>query len=137
LVLKKKLYKMKKSILKSSNKSFGLLFFVVFTIYSFWPLFNSNDIKIFPLIVGLIFLTLSFLNPHLLRPLNIAWVKFGEILGKIVAPAIMFIIFFLVITPIGLFMRFIGKDLLKLKFSNTSTYWIKRDKNIGSMKRQF
>jgi len=137
LVLKKKLYKMKKNILKSSNKNFGLLFFAILTIYSVWPLFNSNDLRIFPLIVGLIFLALSFLNPRLLQPLNLAWVKFGDILGKIVAPIIMFIIFFLVITPIGLFMRLIGKDLLKIKFSDNNSYWIKRDKKVGSMKRQF
>ena len=128
---------MKKNILKSSNKNFGLLFFAILTIYSVWPLFNSNDLRIFPLIVGLIFLALSFLNPRLLQPLNLAWVKFGDILGKIVAPIIMFIIFFLVITPIGLFMRLIGKDLLKIKFSDNNSYWIKRDKKVGSMKRQF
>ena len=66
-----------------------------------------------------------------------AWVKFGEILGRIIAPIVMGIVYFLIITPIGLFMRLIGKDLLGIKFSENKSYWIKREKSIGSMKRQF
>ena len=84
-----------------------------------------------------IFLVLGLLNSKLLNPLNIVWVKFGELLGRIVAPIVMAIIYFIIVTPIGLFMRLIGKDLLNIKFSKSNTYWIKREKRVGSMKKQF
>ena len=84
-----------------------------------------------------IFLVLGLLNSKLLNPLNIVWVKFGELLGRIIAPIVMAIIYFIIVTPIGLFMRLIGKDLLNIKFSKANTYWIKRKKKIGSMKKQF
>tara|TARA_B100001996_G_C18466714_1_gene518284 strand:+ start:369 stop:617 length:249 start_codon:yes stop_codon:yes gene_type:complete len=82
-------------------------------------------------------LFLGILNSKILSPLNLAWVKFGEILGRFIAPIVMAIVFFLIITPIGLFMRIIGKDLLNTKFSKDRSYWMKREKNIGTMKRQF
>jgi hypothetical protein len=122
---------------KSSDKSFGILFCIVFLIISFWPIYNGETLRIWPLPISLIFLILALLNSNLLTPLNSIWIKFGELLGRIVAPIIMAIIYFIIITPIGLFMRLIGKDLLKLKFSKNKSYWIKRDKNIGPMNRQF
>ena len=114
---------------KSSDKSFGILFCIVFLIISFWPIYNGETLRIWPLPISLIFLILALLNSNLLTPLNSIWIKFGELLGRIVAPIIMAIIYFIIITPIGLFMRLIGKDLLKLKFSKNKSYWIKRDKN--------
>ena len=128
---------MKKKSALSSNRSFGILFFIVFTIYGIWPVLGSNDFKIWSLITGVVFLILGLLNSKLLNPLNLIWIKLGEILGRIVAPIVMGLTFFVVITPIGLFMRLIGKDLLGTKFSKKNSYWIKREKNIGSMKRQF
>ena len=122
---------------KSSDKSFGILFCIVFLIISFWPIYNGETLRIWSLPISLIFLILALLNSNLLTPLNSIWIKFGELLGRIVAPIIMAIIYFIIITPIGLFMRLIGKDLLKLKFSKNKSYWIKRDKNIGPMNRQF
>ena len=98
---------------------------------------SGGPIRIWPIPISLIFLVLGLLNSKLLNPLNFAWIKFGELLGRIVAPIVMAIIYFIIVTPIGLFMRLIGKDLLNTKFSKNSSYWIKRDKNIGSMKRQF
>ena len=80
---------------------------------------------------------LAFIKPILLRPLNFAWIKLGEILGKVIAPIVMFFLFFLIVTPIGLLVRLFGKDLLKTKFSKDNSYWIKREKNIGTMKKQF
>ena len=121
----------------SSNKSFGILFCVVFAIVALWPIMKGGSLRIWPIPISLIFLTLGLLNSKLLNPLNLAWIKFGELLGKIIAPIIMAIIYFIIVTPIGLFMRLIGKDLLNTKFTKDSSYWIKREKNIGSMKKQF
>ena len=122
---------------KSSDESFGILFCIVFLIISFWPIYNGETLRIWPLPISLIFLILALLNSNLLTPLNSIWIKFGELLGRIVAPIIMAIIYFIIITPIGLFMRLIGKDLLKLKFFKNKSYWIQRDKNIGPTNRQF
>tara|TARA_B100000029_G_C17409959_1_gene900350 strand:+ start:87 stop:473 length:387 start_codon:yes stop_codon:yes gene_type:complete len=128
---------MSKKSLKNSNKSFGILFFIVFTLYGIWPLFISNEIRIWSLVIGVILLILGLINSKLLTPMNLIWIKFGEILGRIVAPIVMSFIYFIIITPIGLFMRLAGKDLLRTKFLNINSYWIKRRKNIGSMKKQF
>ena len=122
----------------SSNRSFGLVFFVVFLIVAFWPLKNAEDIRLWSLALSIIFFILGVLNSKLLTPLNKLWFKFGIILGSIVSPIIMGIVYFLVVTPIGLFMRLLGKDLLKTnKVKSTSTYWIKRDKKHSTMKKQF
>ena len=128
---------MEKKNLKSSNKSFGILFFIVFFIYGLWPILNSNEIRLWSLLIGIIFLILGLLNSKILSPLNHYWVKFGELLGKVISPLVMALIYFLVITPIAIIVRLFGKDLLKTKFNKTSSYWMKRLKNIGSMKKQF
>ena len=122
---------------KSSNRSFGLLFFVVFFLIGIWPLFNENDYRLWSLIISIIFLILGLLNSKLLNPLNNLWIKFGEILGKIIAPIVMMIVFFIFLTPLSFIVRLFGKDLLKLKFIKKNSYWIYRKKNIGSMKKQF
>ena len=121
----------------SSNRSFGILFSIVFAIIAFWPTINGNPLRLWSIPISVIFLVLGLLNSKLLNPLNIVWVKFGELLGKIIAPILMAIIYFIIVTPIGLFMRLIGKDLLNIKFSKSNTYWIKREKKVGSMKKQF
>ena len=120
-----------------SNRSFGIVFFVVFLLISLYPLINNEHIKIWSLAISLIFLTLGLLNSKLLLPLNKMWFKFGIFLGKIVSPLIMGIIFFLVVTPIGLLMRMLGKDLLNLKFNTKKSYWIKKDGLKSKMKNQF
>ena len=123
---------------KSSNKSFGILFFVVFLGLGLWPLTNDNNPNIYLIIISIIFLILGLLNSKLLSPLNSFWIKFGELLGKIIAPVVMVIIYFLILTPISLIVRLFGKDLLGLKFSKQlKTYWIKRKKDLGSMDKQF
>ena len=121
----------------NSNRGFGIVFFVVFLLISIWPSIEGQSIRIWALTVSLIFLVLGLLNSKLLSPFNLIWVKFGEVLGRIIAPIAMGVVYFIIITPIGLFMRLIGKDLLRTKFSKNNSYWIKREKNIGSMKRQF
>tara|TARA_B100000963_G_scaffold355235_1_gene373087 strand:- start:118 stop:501 length:384 start_codon:yes stop_codon:yes gene_type:complete len=123
---------------KNSNRSFGLLFFIVFLIIGLWPLLNSNNVNIVFLIFSIPFLILGILNSSFLTPLNNAWIKLGELLGKIIAPIIMFLIYFIFLTPISIFVRIFGKDLLGLKISKKSeSYWLKRKKDLGSMNRQF
>ena len=120
-----------------SNKSFGIVFFVVFLLISFYPLLNSESIRLWSLIVSTIFLILGILNSNLLSPLNKLWFKFGILLGKIISPIVMGIIFFLVVTPIGLIMRLFGKDVLNLKYNDYKSYWIKKTGPKNKMKNQF
>ena len=121
----------------SSNRSFGILFFIVFLGIGLWPLKNNNDPNYILLALSSIFLILGIINSKLLNPLNKVWVKFGEILGMIIAPIVMGLVYFIILTPISLLVRLSGKDLLKLKKDKSSTYWIKREKNIGNMDKQF
>ena len=120
-----------------SNRSFGIVFFVVFLIIAVWPLKSNGDIRIIPICISLIFLILGLFNSNLLKPLNFLWMKFGLMLGKIIAPIVMMIVFFIFLTPLSFIVRLFGKDLLKLKFIKKNSYWINRKKNIGSMKKQF
>ena len=120
-----------------SNKSFGIVFFVVFLLIALYPLTNSQEIRLWSLIISIIFLILGLFNSKILRPLNILWFKFGIFLGKIVSPIIMGVIFFFVVTPIAILMRFIGKDLLNLKYNNKKTYWIEKNGPKSKMKNQF
>ena len=122
----------------SSNRSFGLVFFVVFLIVSLWPLTSVGSIRIWSAIISAVFLILGLINSRLLTPLNVFWFKFGMILGAIISPIVMGIVFFLVVTPTGFILRIMGKDLLNKKYDKEKeTYWIKRDASIGTMKRQF
>ena len=123
---------------QSSNRSFGLLFFIVFLIIGLWPLKNGDNLNLYFSITSLFFLILGLLNSKLLSPLNKIWIKFGEILGIIIAPIIMALVYFVVLTPVSLVVRVFGKNLLSLKFINKQqTYWINRKKNMGSMRKQF
>ena len=110
----------------SSNRSFGIVFFVVFLLIALYPLTHGGEIRIWSLIISIIFLILGLFNSKILAPLNKIWFKFGILLGRIVSPLIMGIIFFLVVTPIGLIMRAFGKDLLNLKYNKDKSYWIKK-----------
>ena len=122
----------------SSNRSFGIVFFVVFILVALYPLVYSGEIRIWSIVLSLIFLTLGLLNSKILTPLNKLWFKFGILLGKIVSPLIMGIIFFLVVTPIGLIMRLLGKDLLNLKYNKKKkSYWIEKNGPKSKMKNQF
>ena len=121
----------------SSNRSFGLLFFIVFFIFGLWPLKNDLELNYIFIGISIIFLILGLMNSKILTPLNKIWVKFGEFLGRIIAPIVMAIIYFFILTPISLILRIFGKDLLNLKFSKEKSYWAKREKNIGSMDKQF
>ena len=120
-----------------SNKSFGIVFFIVFFTIALFPLINNSEIRIWAVIISLIFLILGLINSKILTPLNKAWFKFGIFLGKIISPFIMGIIFFLVVTPIGLLMRLLNKDLLNIKFNNSHSYWIEKTEPKSKMKNQF
>ena len=120
-----------------SNRSFGIVFFVVFLIITLYPLLNNENIRYWSLLVSLVFLTLGLLNSNILTPLNKVWFKFGILLGKVISPIIMGIIFFFVVTPIGLLMRILNKDLLNLKYNNDKSYWIEKKEPKSKMKNQF
>jgi len=121
----------------SSNRSFGIVFFIVFFIIALYPLTYNEDIRIWSVIVSLIFLVLGLLNSKILNPLNKLWFKFGIFLGKIISPLIMGVIFFLVVTPIGLIMKLFGKDVLNLKYNKNESYWIEKKGPKSKMKNQF
>ena len=120
-----------------SNRSFGIIFFIVFLLIAIYPLINSQGLRVWSLIIAIIFLFLGLINSKVLTPLNKLWFKFGILLGRIVSPVIMGVIFFLVVTPIALIMRIIGKDLLNLKFNKDRSYWIKKAGPKSNMKNQF
>ena len=121
----------------SSNRNFGIVFFLVFLLIGLWPILSGNDERIWSLLISIIFLILGILNSKLLTPLNKIWFKIGVLLGNIIAPIVMGIVFFFVVTPIGILMKLIGKDLINLRKNNSKTYWTEK-KDIGSsMKNQF
>ena len=126
-----------KKIKLGSNRSFGVVFFIFFTIVSIYPLLNDNPIRLWSLIIAIFFLILGILDSKILTPLNIMWMKLGMYLGIIVSPIVMGIIFFLVVTPTSLLMKILKKDLLNLKMNKKNTYWIDKDKIKSSMKNQF
>ena len=128
---------MQQNIKLPSNRNFGIVFAIVFLIISLWPLLSQNEIRSWSLIVSIIFLTLGLVNSKLLLPLNKIWFKFGIFLGNFIAPIVMGIIYFFVVTPTGLIMKMLGKDLLNLKKSNKDSYWIKKNNSNNSLKNQF
>ena len=121
----------------SSNRSFGIVFFIVFLLIALYPITYDEEIKSWSIILSLIFLILGLLNSKILTPLNKLWFKFGIFLGKIISPLIMGIIFFLVVTPIGILMRLLGKDLLNLKHNKNKSYWIDKTGPKSKMRNQF
>ena len=121
----------------SSNRSFGIVFFIVFLLIAFYPLINQGEIRIWSVLISLLFLILGIINSKILTPLNKIWFKFGIFLGKIISPVVMGIIFFLVVTPIAFLMRMLKKDLLNLKFNKNSSYWIEKTDPKSTMKNQF
>ena len=121
----------------SSNRNFGVVFAIFFFIVSMFPLFKDEDIRIWAVIVAIIFLILGLLNSSMLSPLNKIWFKFGILLGSFVSPIVMGIVFFAIVTPTSLIMKILGKNLLNLKRNNKKTYWIEKSKIESKMKNQF
>ena len=123
---------------QGSERSFGIVFSIVFLVVALYPLFNSGNFRIWSLVVSTIFLLLAFASPKMLTLPNKLWFKFGILLGSIVAPIVMALVYFFTVLPTGLIMRLLGKDLLKQKLDkNTKSYWIERSEPMGSMKNQF
>ena len=127
----------KDNIKIGSNKSFGIVFFLFFLIVSIFPLFKDGNIRIWSLMIAIIFLILGLLNSKVLTPLNKIWFKFGILLGSFVSPIVMGIVFFAFVTPTSVIMRVLGKNLLNLKKGNKKTYWIERSEIKSKMKNQF
>lgn len=121
----------------SSNRSFGIVFFIVFLLISFYPMLKNENISTWALIISLVFLILGLTKSRVLSPFNRLWFEFGLLLGKILSPLIMGTIFFVVVTPIGLLMRLFNKDLLNLKLNKKKSFWIKKDEQESKMKNQF
>ena len=126
-----------KDIKIGSNRSFGAVFFVVFLLIGLWPILKGNEIRIWSIVISLIFLILGILNSKILTPFNKVWFRFGIFLGNFISPIIMGIVFFLVVTPTGLMMKLFRKDLINLRKNNSSTYWIEKKDIKSSMKNQF
>tara|TARA_B100001093_G_scaffold501572_1_gene553404 strand:+ start:280 stop:669 length:390 start_codon:yes stop_codon:yes gene_type:complete len=124
-------------IILGANRSFGILFFIVFLIIGIYPLINDNPIRLWSLLVSTVFLILGLSNSRILTPFNIIWIKLGTYLGIIISPIVMGFIFFLVVTPISLIMKLLRKDLLKLKVDKKKSYWLEKEKIKSSMKNQF
>ena len=120
-----------------SNRNFGIVFFIVFLIIAFWPLLNSNEINYWSLAISITFLILGWANSKILTPLNKIWFKFGILLGNVIAPIVMGIIFFLIVTPTSIIMKILGKDLLNLKKNNNNSYWIEKSNQNSKMKNQY
>ena len=120
-----------------SNKSFGIVFFIVFLIISLYPMLKGQDLRLWSLIISFIFLILGMINSSILSPLNKIWFKFGILLGNIISPIVMAIVFFGVVLPTGIVMKILRKDLIALKKNNKNTYWIEKKSQMTSMKNQF
>jgi len=127
----------KNNIKTSSNKNFGIVFFIFFLIVSIYPLLDDRALRVWPLVISVIFLILGILNSKILTPLNKLWFKFGILLGTIVSPIVMGIVFFIVVTPISLIMKILKKDILNLKKNKNKSYWITKSELKSKMKNQF
>ena len=122
---------------KGSSKSFGYLFFSLFLILSLWPVLNDNSVNFLFLSISAVFLILTILKAKILDFLNNYWIKLGELLGKVIAPIIMFLVFFVIVTPLSLLTKLLKKDLLNMRFNDSKTYWANKVKKIDSMDKQF
>ena len=121
---------------KKNNITFGILFFIFFLIIGLYPLISVGVIRIFSVVLSLLFLIITIVRPNLFTFLNRSWIQFGIFLGKIISPIVMGLIFFFVVTPTGMLVRILKKDVMGLK-TGASSYWIKREYKLQSMKKQF
>ena len=105
-------------------------------IIGFYPLISDSFIRIWSIVLSLVFLIITITRPNLFTFLNKLWIQFGILLGKIISPIVMGLVFFFVVTPIGILVRILKKDVMGLK-KRSSSYWINRDHKLQSMKKQF
>ena len=121
-----------------SEKSFGIVFSIVFFIIGLYPLVDGQGMRLWSVGIAIIFVIVSYSRPKVLSVPNRLWLRLGMILGAVVSPVVMALVYFLTVVPIGMFMKVLGKDLLRKKLDkNANSYWIKRDQAVGSMKYQF
>jgi hypothetical protein len=121
---------------KKNNITFGIFFFIFFLIIGLYPLVSVGVIRIWSIVLSLVFLIITIIRPNLFTFLNRSWIQFGIFLGKIISPIVMGIVFFFVVTPIGILLRILKKDVMGLK-RGASSYWIDRENKLQSMKKQF
>jgi hypothetical protein len=125
----------------SSNRTFGLVFSGFFLIVGLLPLMHGNPFRYWALAAAGALLVPTVLAPAVLAPFNRLWMKLGELLQRIVSPVALAVLFFCIVTPIGLLLRLLGKDVLRLRFDRAaSTYWITRTPpgpSAESLKNQF
>jgi hypothetical protein len=124
------------NIKRKDNITFGILFFVFFLIIGLYPLKSDGAIRIWSVLFSLVFLIITIIRPNLFTLLNKLWIKFGILLGRIISPIVMGLVFFFVVTPIGVLVRILKKDVMGLK-RGASSYWINREDKLQSMKKQF
>ena len=124
---------------RSTNKNFGIVFFIVFLIIAFYPVFNNKSIYTWSLIISFVFLFLGLKNSVLLTPLNALWFQFGLFLGKFVSPIIMGIVYFFVIFPTFILLKIFKRNYLNIKKEkNISSYWLEiSNEKKSTMKDQF
>ncbi|MFL2932176.1 MAG: SxtJ family membrane protein [bacterium] len=126
------------SVKQGSERNFGIVFSVVFLFFSFYPNFSYEKIRLWSLVVSVLFFLISIFQPSILKSLNFLWFKFGILLGRIISPIIMALVFVFAIIPTGIIIRLMGKDPLQRKFlKNKNSYWIPRKISRQSMKNQF
>ena len=123
-------------ITKRNNMTFGILFFIFFLIVGLYPFKSGGVIRVWSIVLALVFLIITIIRPNLLTFLNRLWIKFGILLGKIISPIVMGLVFFFVVTPIGIFIRILKKDVMGLK-REAASYWINRENKVQSMRKQF
>ena len=132
--------KISKKIKVSSNKSFGIVFAIFFTIINAYFYYKNSEVNNILLILSLLFLFLGLIDSKLLTPLNILWFKFGILLSIVISPIVMLFIFFFVVTPIAMLAKLVKKDFLGLdnkKNKLKKSYWIDKENYQNSMKDQF
>jgi len=119
-------------------KTFALIWSLIFLLIGIYPLWTDNPIRLWAVVIMLLFLLVAFVNPYLLNSFYKIWIKLGEFIGGIISKIIMIILFYGMFTPIAFILKLLNKDLLKKKLDKTSsTYWIKRETQPGSLKNQF
>ena len=124
------------NIKRKDNITFGILFFILFLIIGLYPLKSEGLIRIWSVVLSLVFLIITIIRPNLFTFINKLWIQFGILLGKLISPVVMGLVFFFVVTPIGILVRIFKKDVMGLK-RGANTYWINREDKLQSMKKQF
>lgn len=129
---------MKQCIKKKDLIIFSLIWILIFLGIGLYPLLHMNEPKIWSLSIATLFILITIIRPSILKIFYNTWLKVGDFIGGIISKVIMFILYFMLFTPISFILKILGKDLLRKKVNkNKPTYWIIRDIQPESMKNQF